>query len=58
MSCTHKNLKTKKYVGSEETYTYCPDCWDQWEPNQPGKQALLERAIETDPGEIGEGELS
>lgn len=57
MSCTHKNAVVKRYVGSTETYNYCPDCWETFGGEETkAKKALLAAAVASDPGEQGEVE--
>ena len=29
-ACAHPNATTKRYVGSAETYQFCPACFETW----------------------------
>jgi hypothetical protein len=43
--CKHPKAQTKKYVGSQETYCYCPDCMETWGGEEtPAKKALIAAA--------------
>jgi len=43
--CLHPKAQTKKYVGSTETYHYCPDCMTTWGGEEgPRKVALIAAA--------------
>lgn len=45
MKCTHQNAVTKKYVGSSDTYQFCPDCWETFGGEEtPQKKKLIEDA--------------
>jgi hypothetical protein len=47
MACKHENAVTKRYVGSEETYQYCPDCWETFGGQEtPAKKQLIADAAE------------
>lgn len=42
--CPSPNLVVRKFVGTEETYRYCTECFDL--PDQPAfEKALMEGAI-------------
>lgn len=45
MSCIHPKAETKRYVGSTETYQYCPDCMTTFGGEEtPAKKALIAAA--------------
>jgi len=45
MKCTHRRRHEKSYVGSLETYFYCPDCLETWGGEEtPAKKALIASA--------------
>lgn len=45
--CKHPKAQTKRYVGSTETYCYCPDCMETWGGEEtPAKKALIAAAAE------------
>lgn len=47
--CLHPNARTKKYVGSTETYQYCPDCFETFGGEEtPAKKELLRAAATAD----------
>lgn len=40
--CKHENTVTKPYVGSTETYQFCPDCWETFGGEEtPAKKQLI-----------------
>ena len=40
--CKHKNAVTKTYVGSTETYQFCPDCGETFGGEEtPAKKQLI-----------------
>lgn len=43
--CDHPRARVKRYLGSTETYSECPDCWETWGGQEtPQKKALLTAA--------------
>jgi hypothetical protein len=55
MSCAHQNAVIKRYVGSTETYHYCPDCLETWGGEETvAKKALLADAARADVTELDE----
>lgn len=45
MTCTHDKAVTKRYVGSTETYEFCPECFETFGGEEtPRKKALLRDA--------------
>lgn len=47
--CTHPRAVTKTYVGSTDTYEYCPDCMETWGGEEtPQKKALIAAAARYD----------
>lgn len=47
--CTHPKAQVKRYVGSTDTYNYCPDCMHTWGGEEtPAKKALLRAAAMAD----------
>jgi len=57
--CQHPKAQEKKYVGSQETYHYCPDCMETWGGEEgPRKRALIAAAARYEevlgPGESAE----
>ena len=54
-TCSHPNTKTKRYVGSEETYKHCPSCLNTWDGEETAqKKALIQAACDGDSGESNE----
>ena len=48
-SCQHPKAVTKRYVGSTETYQYCPDCMTTFGGEEtPAKKALIAAACHAD----------
>lgn len=44
--CEHLKAVTKRYVGSAETYEYCPECGATWGGEEtPAKRALIAGAV-------------
>lgn len=57
MPCTHLRAVTKRYIGSEQTYRYCPDCLQTWGGEETAaKRALIRAAAEADVTEQDEVE--
>ncbi len=57
MSCAHPRAVVKKYVGSTDTYNYCPDCLETWGGEEtPAKKALIRAAARADVTEQDEVE--
>jgi hypothetical protein len=55
MSCAHPRAVTKRYLGSPETYEYCPDCLHTWGGEEtPAKKALIDAACRAGVGELDE----
>lgn len=49
MSCQHPKAQKKRYVGSTETYMYCPCCMTTWGGEEgPQKRALIAAAARAD----------
>jgi hypothetical protein len=47
--CPHAHAKEKRYVGSTETYWYCPTCMTTWGGEEgPRKRALIAGAARAD----------
>lgn len=47
--CKHPNATIKKYVGSQDTYNYCPDCFATWGGEETqAKKDLIRDAAEYD----------
>jgi hypothetical protein len=47
----------KRYVGSTETYDYCPDCLETWGGEEtPAKKALIQAACDANVTEQDEVE--
>jgi hypothetical protein len=43
--CKHENARTKRYVGSDQTYQFCPDCWETFGGEEsPAKKKLIAEA--------------
>ena len=48
-TCSHPHPVTKKYVGSTETYQYCPVCFETWGGEEtPAKKKLIAAAALAD----------
>lgn len=57
MSCTHPKAVVKTYVGTTETYHYCPSCFETWGGEEtPAKKALIRAASEANVSELDEVE--
>lgn len=51
--CKHYEFREKKYVGSNETYFYCADCFSTWGGEEgPQKRALIAAACEAEELEL------
>jgi hypothetical protein len=49
MACKHERALTKRYLGSEETYQFCPDCWETFGGEEgPAKQRMLADAAQAE----------
>lgn len=47
--CSHPNAVAKKYVGTNESYMFCPDCLETFGGEEtPAKRALIEAAAIAD----------
>ncbi len=47
--CSHPHAVVKRYVGSSDTYSYCPDCFSTWGGEEtPEKKALIAAAALAD----------
>lgn len=47
--CRHPKAQKKRYVGTTETYWYCPDCMTTWGGEEgPAKRALIAAAAQAD----------
>jgi len=43
--CQHPKAQTKRYVGTQETYHYCPTCLSTWGGEEgPRKRSLIAAA--------------
>lgn len=43
--CAHERAVTKRYVGSKQTYQYCPDCMETFGGEEtPEKKRLIAAA--------------
>lgn len=48
-NCKHEAAVTKTYVGSAETYKFCPDCWHTFGGEETAaKKALIAAAAEAE----------
>lgn len=58
MTCKHEKAFTKHYVGSDDTYEYCPQCKETWGGEEtPQKKSLIEAVAEADISEADELEI-
>ena len=49
--CQHPKVQTKRYVGTLETYHYCPGCMTTWGGEEgPRKVALIAAAAQYEAG--------
>jgi hypothetical protein len=48
--CDHGNAVEKRYVGSTDSYRYCPDCWATW----GGEETQTKRALLSDAARLEE----
>lgn len=52
--CRHPRAETRKYVGSEKTYKFCPGCWETFGGEEtPAKKALVAAAARYDESRTG-----
>jgi hypothetical protein len=53
-ACAHAGAVTKTYVGSDDTYRWCGDCFTILEGAEPSAEALVEAAARADVSEANE----
>ena len=53
MPCAHPKAITKTYVGSTDTYEFCPDCYETFGGEEtPAKKALIRAAAMAEEREL------